>query len=139
MSEGRFSKKIPGLPIEFPKKTTCRWKNGNISSSKKMKRKMRRHQCVPYASDTTGPPCKCYRNKCWSLLQGGELHILITSGIYWDLNIQNAYLFPCIKATRLIRVYTKKISKYEAQNLLGCTDVFLIECRRTFQRCVLPP
>jgi hypothetical protein len=27
----------------------------------------------------------------------------------------------------------------EAQNLLGCTAVFLIECRQTFQRCVLPP
>jgi hypothetical protein len=28
--------------------------------------------------------------------------------------------------------------EYEAQNLLGCTAVFLIECRPTFQRCVLP-
>jgi hypothetical protein len=28
--------------------------------------------------------------------------------------------------------------KYEAQNLLGCTAVFLIECRPTFQRYVLP-
>jgi hypothetical protein len=27
----------------------------------------------------------------------------------------------------------------EAQNLLGCTAVFLIECRSTFQRYVLPP
>jgi hypothetical protein len=27
--------------------------------------------------------------------------------------------------------------EYEAQNLLGCTAVFLIECRPTFQRCVL--
>jgi hypothetical protein len=27
----------------------------------------------------------------------------------------------------------------EAQNLLGCTAVFLIECRPTFQRYVLPP
>jgi hypothetical protein len=29
--------------------------------------------------------------------------------------------------------------EYEAQNLLGCTAVFLIECRPTFQRYVLPP
>jgi hypothetical protein len=28
--------------------------------------------------------------------------------------------------------------EYEAQNLLGCTAVFLIECRPTFQRYVLP-
>jgi hypothetical protein len=28
---------------------------------------------------------------------------------------------------------------YEAQNLLGCTAVFLIGCRPTFQMCVLPP
>jgi hypothetical protein len=27
----------------------------------------------------------------------------------------------------------------DAQNLLGYTAVFLIECRLTFQRCVLPP
>jgi len=27
----------------------------------------------------------------------------------------------------------------EAQNILGCTAVFLIECRPTFQRYVLPP
>jgi hypothetical protein len=26
--------------------------------------------------------------------------------------------------------------EYEAQNLLGCTTVFLTECRRTFQRYV---
>jgi hypothetical protein len=29
-------------------------------------------------------------------------------------------------------------SKYEAQNLLGCTAMFLTECRLTFQRYVLP-
>jgi hypothetical protein len=29
--------------------------------------------------------------------------------------------------------------KYEAQNLVGCTAVFLIERRPTFQRCILPP
>jgi hypothetical protein len=29
--------------------------------------------------------------------------------------------------------------EYEAQNLLGYTAVFLIECRPTFQRYVLPP
>jgi hypothetical protein len=29
--------------------------------------------------------------------------------------------------------------EYEAQNLLGCTAVFLIECRPTFQRYALPP
>jgi hypothetical protein len=29
--------------------------------------------------------------------------------------------------------------EYEAQSLLGCTAVFLIECRPTFQRYVLPP
>jgi hypothetical protein len=29
--------------------------------------------------------------------------------------------------------------EYEAQNLLGCTAVFLIEYRPTFQKYVLPP
>jgi hypothetical protein len=30
-------------------------------------------------------------------------------------------------------------SEYEAQYLLGCTAMFLIECRQTFQKYVLPP
>jgi hypothetical protein len=30
-------------------------------------------------------------------------------------------------------------SEYEAQSLLGCTVMFLIGCRPTFQRCMLPP
>jgi hypothetical protein len=29
--------------------------------------------------------------------------------------------------------------KFEAQSLLGCIAVFLIGCRPTFKRCVLPP
>jgi hypothetical protein len=29
--------------------------------------------------------------------------------------------------------------EYEAQNLLGCAAVFLIECRPTFHRYVRPP
>jgi hypothetical protein len=29
--------------------------------------------------------------------------------------------------------------EYEAQNLLGCTAVFLTDCRPTFPRSVLPP
>jgi hypothetical protein len=71
-------------------KTTGRWKNGNISSSKKTKRKMRRNQGASYVSDTTGRnmpgrelglPRKCKRNKCWSLLQGRNYIFLITSGI----------------------------------------------------------
>jgi hypothetical protein len=33
----------------------------------------------------------------------------------------------------------RKVDLSEAQNLLGCTAVFLIECQPTFQRYVLPP
>jgi hypothetical protein len=29
--------------------------------------------------------------------------------------------------------------KYQAQNFLGCTAMFLIECQLMFWRCVLPP
>jgi hypothetical protein len=39
----------------------------------------------------------------------------------------------------LCEISTSHGGEYEAQNLLGCTAVFLIECRQTFQRCVLPP
>jgi hypothetical protein len=33
----------------------------------------------------------------------------------------------------------ENLIQFEAQNLLGCTAVFLIECQPTFQRYVLPP
>jgi hypothetical protein len=45
----------------------------------------------------------------------------------------------------ILAVYseTHKIHKYKtrdkAQNLLGCIALFLIECRTTFQRYVMPP
>jgi hypothetical protein len=75
---GRCSSQKSQSTIDSPKKTTGRWKNRNISSSKKMKRKMRRNQGAPYASDTTG------RNipgrKCQSLTK--ELHI---SNNFWNL------------------------------------------------------
>jgi hypothetical protein len=115
---GDVPAKNPRLPIDSSKETTGRWKNRNVSSSKKMKR----NRSAPYVSDTTGrnisgcevgPPCKCKRNKCWSLLHG-ELH---TFNIIWnlrDFNIQNAYAFSCIKATRPKWVYSKKISKSES-------------------------
>jgi hypothetical protein len=35
--------------------------------------------------------------------------------------------------------YCENTHSYEAQNLLECTVVFLIECRPTFQRYVLTP
>jgi hypothetical protein len=39
-----------------------------------------------------------------------------------------------------ISLSKKEINKsVTAQNLLGCTAMFLIECRPMFQRCVLPP
>jgi hypothetical protein len=68
----------------------------------------------PFASDTTrtnipgrevGLPCKCKRKKCCSLLQGRELNGFCNLG---DFNIQNAYIFSFIKATRPNRAYPKK-------------------------------
>jgi hypothetical protein len=112
--------KNPRLPIDSPNKTTRK-----IYSSKKMKSKVKRNQSAPYVSGTTGrnipgcevgPPCKCKRNKCWSLLHGGDLH---TFNNFWnlrDFNIQNAYVFSCIKATGSKRVYLKK---YQNLSVLG--------------------
>jgi hypothetical protein len=39
----------------------------------------------------------------------------------------------------LCEISSSHSAKYEAQNLLGCTAMFLIECRPMFQRYVLPP
>jgi hypothetical protein len=39
---------------------------------------------------------------------------------------------------KLYEISSSHGGEYEAQNLLGCTAVFLIECRPTFQRYVLP-
>jgi hypothetical protein len=40
---------------------------------------------------------------------------------------------------RMVASIPETLPALEAQNLLGCTAVFLIECRLTFQRYVLPP
>jgi hypothetical protein len=44
--------------------------------------------------------------------------------------VETRTIYLCSQVGRLV---------LEVQNLLGCTAVFLIECRPTFQRCVLPP
>jgi hypothetical protein len=38
---------------------------------------------------------------------------------------------------QLCEISSSRGGEYEAQNLLGCTAVFLIECRPTFQICVM--
>jgi hypothetical protein len=123
LCQGDIPVKNPRLPVDSPKKTTDTWKNRNISSSKKIKRKMRKNQGASHTSDTTGrnipgckvgPRCKCKRNKSWSLLRGGKPQIFIN---YWnlgDFNIENVYLFSCVKATRPKQVYPKKRSKSES-------------------------
>jgi hypothetical protein len=40
---------------------------------------------------------------------------------------------------RIFNYFKDTDTTKEAQNFLGCTAVFLIRCRPTFQRCVLPP
>jgi hypothetical protein len=88
-------------PKDSPKKTTGRWKNRNISSSKRMKRKIRRNHSAPYVSDTrrrnilgreVGPPYKCERSRCQSLLQGRELNIFNNFRNLGNINIQSACL-----------------------------------------------
>jgi hypothetical protein len=45
--------------------------------------------------------------------------------------------FKCRPFKDCLSWHFHKILHLEAQNLLGCTAVFLIECRPTFQRYVL--
>jgi hypothetical protein len=110
-------------PVNSPLKTTGMWKIRNISSSKRLKRKMRRNQGASYVSDTTGrnipgcevgPPCKCKRSKHSSLLQGRELNIFKNLWNLWDFNLQNRYLFSCIKVTRPKQAYLKNRSKSDS-------------------------
>jgi hypothetical protein len=81
---------------------------------------MRRNQGARYASDTTGrnipgrevgPHCKCKKNKCWSLLQGGELHIFNNLWNLGDFNIQNAYQFFCVLRQQGLNGYTRRKDK----------------------------
>jgi hypothetical protein len=50
----------------------------------------------------------------------------------WDCNGAISNISEC-------EISSSHSGEYEAQNLLGCTAVFLIECRPTFQRYALPP
>jgi hypothetical protein len=54
-----------------------------------------------------------------------------TTGIRTNTARTLSALAACIKQ--------EEKAEYEAQNLLGCTAMFLIECRLMFQRYVLPP
>jgi hypothetical protein len=56
-----------------------------------------------------------------------EMSVNVTTGRY----IPEGPIFLIV--TQLVK------KSLEAQNLLGCTAVFLIRCRPTFQRCVVPP
>jgi hypothetical protein len=64
----------------------------------------------------------------------------------YNMNIQHVInKFACehtcesYKAILHCEITSSHVGEYEAQNLLGCTAMFLTECRPTFQRCVLPP
>jgi hypothetical protein len=61
-------------------------------------------------ADHSPPPGSCYLNK--------------TTDYYY---------------VNLCEISSSHDGEYEAENLLGCTAVFLTECRPTFQRYVLPP
>jgi hypothetical protein len=106
-------------PIDFPKKATGRLKNRNIFSSMRMKR----NQGAPYVSDTTGKSvpghevgssCKSKRSKYWSLLTRKRTRYFNNFWYLGDFNIQKAYLFSCIKATRPKRAYPRKRSKSDS-------------------------
>jgi hypothetical protein len=49
------------------------------------------------------------------------------------------FMAPYLSQYKLCEMSSSHGSEYEAQNFLGCTAVFLIECRPTFQRYMLPP
>jgi hypothetical protein len=53
----------------------------------------------------------------------------------WNLKHETLIIFWTCCNTVCVLGYN--IRKLLAQNLLGCTAAFLIECRPTFQRCIL--
>jgi hypothetical protein len=67
--------------------------------------------------------------------------------LLYNMGVNGHFFFPGHKIAYIIRKTAKMLceissslgSEYEAQNLMGCTAVFLIECRPTFQRYMLPP
>ncbi|XP_069670818.1 uncharacterized protein [Periplaneta americana] len=82
-----------------------------------------------YTSDTTnelvsgrtvGPPCTCKRN-CRSQLQGTEESIFNS---FWNLkeyDIQNQYLFSCLRGVPKKRSYPKKTKKQSSSRRLSVT------------------
>lgn len=96
-----------------------RWRKRSPSSHKKSKRKRRRNEGREYFSDFSkkkicgrvlGPSCTCKEN-CRSKLNNKEVEIF---NKFWDLgsfDIQNAYLFGCIKINTKKRCYPKKTKR----------------------------
>jgi hypothetical protein len=66
-----------------------------------------------------------------------SLSPLKPSGNYTYHLLQQISAFYIHEIRKVLR--TKNNRFLEAQNLLGCNAMFLIGCRPTFQRCVLPP
>jgi hypothetical protein len=55
--------------------------------------------------------------------------------------VNGLHFVPVLRVSRhdFMIISVSKTFASEAQNLLGCTALFLTECRPMFQRCVLPP
>jgi hypothetical protein len=63
----------------------------------------------------------------------------VKQGMSVFIHIKWTYSKTWLIQNSICEISSSHGSGYEAQNLLGCTAVFLIGCRPTFQRYVLPP
>lgn len=104
-------------------RTPTRWKSRNDQSYEREKRKRRRNSGKEYTSKKTrktiepreiGPPCLC-KNKCRKKL-GNTYETVFTK--FWDLgsfDLQNSYLFGCIRLEPKKRSYKQKQKRQESR------------------------
>lgn len=112
-----------GIETSPEERTPTRWRLSNKENYERVKRKRRRNTGLQYKSKKTnktvepremGPPCRC-KNKCREKLENTSADIFTR---FWDLasfDLQNIYLFGCIRLELKKRSYKKKQKNQESR------------------------
>jgi hypothetical protein len=69
----------------------------------------------------------------------GSLTCLVFFVSVYTIMVLLCLVYKRSEVIKLRETSSSHSGEYESQNLLGCTAMFLIGCRPTFQMCVLPP
>jgi len=97
----------------------------------------RTYKCLSTETESSTVPDSRHRKE--SMTQAATLPHLFHFKTMHELSHDSLTMKITINILNPCEISSSHGGEYEAQNLLACTAVFLIECRPTFQMYVLPP